>query len=589
MIGIGPKAKYTDETVNRFKKTNLLYTTDPYMLYQDPTYLGFKLFFTFDQPDSGLLSRYNHTNTAMGYLDGIGDSYRMNYLHKFVDILQNVNLKTPWFFQTIEGLDQAWKRGYQEQDFKAALPKDRKISIGCEESVDLRMTAMMDFYRKACFDWNMRREVVPWNLRVFDVYIYVYEARTINKSGQPSPSGLLDLSKLLGLSDINKKQQEENQRLLGKVDSSTGNAGALNKARESISAAFGGKSAIDGIKSALNPKPAEGVDSPDTEITRILYKFKQCEWLPDESSEIFTKVGNTIGERAMQKIAFSYRDVEEINLYTIYSRDVYVQDVIIGQMDIAANDVPFKEASQDTPGGWSLDSVLNDKVGKLAAPFAALGMPQIEKLISSYAGKLLMGNIYGFSAGAALGQLGGVLSGDPTAMVAGAAGLANQLIPSASKKNRSHNIPGNEPYFDRITPNGSNDVGTIGKIYNPPINRTKDAVDKIGNSYSESTSFANRTNDVANIDGNPYPDSKSLSNLSKDSTGSIPDNPYPGSNSLTNPTKDSTDISGNPYPGSNSLNFATTDSTDISGNPYPDSESLSNKTVDKSNGENIYE
>ena len=47
MIGIGPKAKYTDETVNRFKKTNLLYTADPYMLYQDPTYLGFKLFFTF--------------------------------------------------------------------------------------------------------------------------------------------------------------------------------------------------------------------------------------------------------------------------------------------------------------------------------------------------------------------------------------------------------------------------------------------------------------------------------------------------------------------------------------------------------------
>ena len=201
-----------------------------------------------------------------------------------------------------------------------------------------------------------------------------------------------------------------------------------------------------------------------------------------------------------------------------------------------------------------------------------------------------MGNIYGFSAGAALGQLGGVLSGDPTAMVAGAAGLANQLIPSASKKNRSHNIPGNEPYFDRITPNGSNDVGTIGKIYNPPINRTKDSfASRIGNSYSESTSFANRTNDVANIDGNPYPDSKSLSNPTKDSTGSIPDNPYPGSNSLTNPTKDSVDKIGNPYPGSNSLNFATTDSTDISGNPYPDSESLSNKTVDKSNGENIYE
>ena len=466
MIGIGPKARYTDETINRFKKTNLTYTTDPYLLYQDPTYLGFKLFFTFDDPTSGLLSRYNHTNTAMGYLDGIGDTYRMNYLNKFVTILQEVNRKTPWFFQTIEGLDQAWKRGYQEQDFKAMLPKDRKISIGCEESVDLRMTALMDFYRKACFDWNMRREVVPWNLRIFDVYVYIYEARSINKSGRPSPSGMLDLSKLLGLSDINKKQQKENELLMGAVQSNGG--GTLSKARESIAAAAGKLTSVEGIKNTLNPKPVDSYDAPDVEITRILYKFKQCEWLPDESSEIFTKVGNVITDRAMQKIAFSYRDVEEINLYTIYSRDVYVQDIIIGQMDIAANDIPFKEASSKGPGGWSLDSVLNDKFGKLgsmAAPFATLAADKIQGLISSAAGKLLMGNIYGFSAGQALGQIGGILSGDPTAMVAGAAGLAGQIKPSASLRNDSNKESGKQSYYDGNIKNKTNDVGDLGNTY----------------------------------------------------------------------------------------------------------------------------
>jgi hypothetical protein len=467
MIGIGPKARYTDETVNRFKKTNLLYTTDPYMLFQDPTYLSFKLLFEFDQPTSGLLSRYDHTNTAMGYLSSIGDEYRMNYLNKFVTTLQNINQKTPWFFQTIEGLDQAWKRGYQEQDFKAMLPKDRKIVIGCEESIDLRMTAMMDFYRKACFDWKMRREVVPWNLRTFDVYIYIYEARKINKDGKPSPSGMLDLSKLLGLSDINKKQQQENYLLLGQPLGDPDGGGALSKARESINSAVDGikKNPITGIGDALNPKTADQIDTIDVDITRVLYKFKQCEWLPDESSEMFTKVSNVIGERAMQKIAFSYRDIEEVNLYSIYSRDVFVQDAILGLLKIASADAPYKEQASGS-GGWSLDSVLNkSKFGTFAAPFAALGAQQIERLIASYAGKLLMGNIYGFSAGQALGQLGGVLSGDPTAMVAGAAGLANQLIPSKSLKNASGRSGLNEPYFDRVTGNETNDLDSLGNTY----------------------------------------------------------------------------------------------------------------------------
>jgi hypothetical protein len=361
----------------------------------------------------------------------------------------------------------------------------------------------------------MRREVVPWNLRIFDVYVYIYEARSINKSGRPSPSGMLDLSKLLGLSDINKKQQKENELLMGAVQSNGG--GTLSKARESIAAAAGKLTSVEGIKDTLNPKPVDSYDAPDVEITRILYKFKQCEWLPDESSEIFTKVGNVITDRAMQKIAFSYRDVEEINLYTIYSRDVYVQDIIIGQMDIAANDIPFKEASSKGPGGWSLDSVLNDKFGKLgsiAAPFATMAADKIQGLIASAAGKLLMGNIYGFSAGQALGQVGGILSGDPTAMVAGAAGLAGQLKPSASLRNDSNKESGKQLYYDGNVKNKTNDVRDLGNNYGPPINKTNDVSD-IGKTYGPPR---NQTNDVSNLGNNygpPINKTNDVSNLGK--------------------------------------------------------------------------
>jgi hypothetical protein len=168
-------------------------------------------------------------------------------------------------------------------------------------------------------------------------------------------------------------------------------------------------------------------------------------------------------------------------------------------MDLATFDAPFKKEG-NSPGGWSLDSVLNDNnFGKLVAPFAALGAQQIERLISSYAGKLLMGNIYGFSAGQALSQVGGILSGDPTAVVAGAAGLANQIIPSASKRNNSGKIGLNEPYFDSVTANRTLDRSSIGNTYEEAINRTND-VDNLGNTYNAPI---NQTNDVDNL-GNTY-------------------------------------------------------------------------------------
>jgi hypothetical protein len=509
MIGIGPKARYTDETLNRFQKTNLLYTTDKYMLFQDPTHLGFKFLFEFDQPTSGLLSRYDDVNTAMGYLSRLGDEYRMNYLNKFVTQLENINRKCPWFFQTIEGLDQAWKRGYNEADFKAALPKDRKITIGCEESIDLRMTTLMDFYRKACFDWNMRREVVPWNLRTFTVYVFIYEARTINVTGRPSPSGMLDFSKLLGLSDINKKQQEENKKLLGETDDDK-KKGALSQARESIQNTVNSikKDPINGIKNALNPKAVEGIDSINTRISHVMFKFNLCEWLPDESSEVFTKVSNIISDRASQKIAFSYRDVQEINLNNIYSSDLRVRDAIIGQLKLASLDVPYVDDPNKGPGGWSLESVLNNAGVGVLAPFATMAADAAEKLVASYAGKLLMGNIYGFSLGNALSSAGSVLSGDPTSMVQGASQLIGQLTPSKSLRNDTNRI--RDPYqnyYDRITPNGTTD--TVGRIGNdqgssPSLsNRTTDSTDRVSSTEQNSNSLSNNTNDVDQL-GNTY-------------------------------------------------------------------------------------
>ena len=445
-----------DPSLKKFFKTNLYHSNNPYEIFQDPTFLGFKLFFFFNQPNSKLLcSEPEFPNTAITYLNSIGDTYRASMLSKFVTHLQEMNKQVPWFFQSIEGLDEAWKRGFQEEDFKARIPKDRKISIECLESIDLRVTALMDLYRKSCFDWNFRREVVPWNLRTFTVYIYVYENRNINRKGLPSPSGFLDLNKLLGLNNINSQQQKNNENLLGADpfgDDST--KSPLTQIEDRGKNLFEGikSDPLKGIKSALSPS-GSGNESPNTinpNISRYMFEFTDCEWLPDESNVPLNKVSNIIGEPITQKMVFSYKNVQEVNLNNIYSGDSYIKDTIINLLDQSTTDnVKTQETNRTMYGKlntgadptknptYGITSVLNPKYNAIL-PYASLLSDKINRIMSSYAGKLLLGNVYGLSSMNTSGAVNGILSGDPTSVVTGAADIIGEVRGSASKHNDSH-------------------------------------------------------------------------------------------------------------------------------------------------------
>ena len=80
-------AGFKDREVSAFQKTNLKYTENDLLKFQDPTYLGFKLFFLFDQAESGLLSTIAHPNTALDYLEKRGYKQRAAYLVQFVKLL----------------------------------------------------------------------------------------------------------------------------------------------------------------------------------------------------------------------------------------------------------------------------------------------------------------------------------------------------------------------------------------------------------------------------------------------------------------------------------------------------------------------
>ena len=143
-------------------------------LFQDPAYLGFKLSFVGidDEEHGGLLGGASNKNSARYYLKQIGDDARFYMLDTFVKLLKDVNSSYPWYWQQVSGLDEAWKR------MDISKPHFHKqIGIECMESLDFRVSALVDLYRKAAFDWTNRREILTDNLRHFEMDITVYDNR----------------------------------------------------------------------------------------------------------------------------------------------------------------------------------------------------------------------------------------------------------------------------------------------------------------------------------------------------------------------------------------------------------------------------
>jgi len=518
-------AKYKDGALNRFVKTNLFFETNPYILFQDPTYLGFKLFFLVNQPDSKLLSDEPLPNTAMSYLYNIGDTARMHYLQKFVQHLVAINQQTPWFFQSIEGLAEAWKHGFQEADFKPKLGDDRKISIKCLESIDLRMTALIDLYRKACFDWPNRREVVPKNLRQFTMYIYCYENRTINVKGQPGSNSLSSLKEYAALPEVNQRQIDQNKILLGLPLSKGGGAKPIPSATEITAGVqsiigIGGGEEDDGFDN-----DSQFANTINDNINRVMFKFDLCEWLPDESGVIGAKINNITGEAADQTLAFSYKTVYEENVYNMFS-GISVTDLnyILDQssLDNADKTLTGLRSKFTEGGGFGLQSITNGNFNALT-PFASMAADRLTEAISSKAKGLLLGNIFGFSPANVAGAAQSILTGDPSAMVQGVTQLAN-AGGGASIKNATNKIQGAPNVFDSITGalGGIVDNGDLGNIFN---DRSASLANDNGPD-AKSQGTGNPTASLANDNG---PDAKSQG--TGNSTASLTNNNSSGAKS----------------------------------------------------------
>lgn len=156
----------------------------------EPGWFYFKIFFRFDTHTGllgGLLNEerffggiYQQTNisydSAVRYLTINASHYskldmegRINTLRKFGSALSFINGHAPWFFNSIEGLDKAASTEMTQP------MKDRTITIGLrQDAVDMRLSTLVDLYKYACFDYVNMKEVVPQNLRQFDMTVVLF-------------------------------------------------------------------------------------------------------------------------------------------------------------------------------------------------------------------------------------------------------------------------------------------------------------------------------------------------------------------------------------------------------------------------------
>lgn len=383
-------------TIERFRKG----IQADYGKYNDPTYLGFVFLFNdFDTKQSPLLARGTDSapppvGSALDYLASINDGPRYQYLKLFQELLLDTNYWMPWYWQQIEGIDKVWDYGSLKDPYKGG--NDSRIKITTLESIDLRVTALMDLYRKACFDYEFRREIVPSNLRKFQVSIFIQEIRNIQ------------------------------------VDFGTlGNA--LNLANQ-LSNAYGAGSPLNIPIETPQQKAARETAQVSNEFgANMMFTLKYCEFDSDKSSAAFASVNNSAPEPATQIIEFTYDSIDESYL------NPTIQNMPFGYQTAGMNysflgDLPAPPTGAGEGMLQKLENLASDPeyrqdMMKSAAKNAgaALGAAALNAVdalgqnaanaITGRLNRLLLGNVFGFSPSQVLTSLqqGSLLSLGPQA------------------------------------------------------------------------------------------------------------------------------------------------------------------------------
>ena len=139
-------------------------------------------------------SSLGKTYSTECYLDmNLGDHGRAQMLHTFKLALDDIQKNFPFYFKSISGLSSLSK----VNPTQGARLKDAKITIECLEGLDLKITQLLNLYRKIVWDDVYQRWVLPDMMRYFGMRIYVSEIRLFQdrkKESDTRPQDIYDFT-----------------------------------------------------------------------------------------------------------------------------------------------------------------------------------------------------------------------------------------------------------------------------------------------------------------------------------------------------------------------------------------------------------
>lgn len=126
------------------------------------------------------------TYSSIDYLMDANEFTRANMLRQFINKFNRIQYDFPWYFKKIEGLkDLMTVDPIQGMRVKS----DSRLVITALEGLDLRMSHILNLYKKIAWDDTYQRWVLPDMMRYFTMKIYISEFRTFHVPNQYDGNG----------------------------------------------------------------------------------------------------------------------------------------------------------------------------------------------------------------------------------------------------------------------------------------------------------------------------------------------------------------------------------------------------------------
>ncbi len=351
----------------------------------------------------------------------------------FINLLKSINKKSPWFFQSMEGLDKllniSTRRGRYAIDSTEGgkASRDGTLTFTCMDSIDLRVTAMADFYRKATYDSVNMRTRLPENLRKFRMYIIVTELRNIVLD-----RNILDVLNPFGNSAVSN--------IASNVRDIAQSAG-INS--------IGGKSGISDTASTEKAGNDADIRSAYESLENMepyifMYQLDQCEFDFDTYTHLGSSISNAENRNAVtNKFGIKVGKITEKKLqYNILSdltqnKSAFSKVLIADSYDLLES-IPPSSVDINNDG---------DLFNRLANRFINNSVNSVIQQYSPLVSKAVLGNAYGF-------QISDIASLANSAQDA-VAGIKNLKSPFDDYRPQSRGLGGPK---ERVYPSINQDV-----------------------------------------------------------------------------------------------------------------------------------